>query len=221
MIPVLGSTIERIVKTKSPAYENYELPILEIKETGPPTHHIFKCKWYVCTCLPILIATLIVLGNSCGAGVRRKVGVMETAVLHSHNTSCRRRTYGEPLHEFGFTGGSRLTEQEVRELWALWVAQHARPYIIVDDNHVSDRSTLTHSGFQLIKSHQLPKLLHPDARTHKPSRKTLSADIKRLYEVTQKSITTLLAVSQMNLSYSNLVLSSDCLVHHGRSAHRS
>lgn len=63
---------------------------------------------------------------------------METAVLHSHNSICKRKTFGEALHEFGFTGGSRLSEQEVRELWALWIAEHARPYVIVDDNHVSD-----------------------------------------------------------------------------------
>lgn len=103
------------------------------------------------TLVPIKLK-LIPPGNRCGTGVRRQVGMMETAVLHSHHNTCKKRTYGQPLHEYGFTGGSRLSKGEVCELWAIWIAEHARPYIIVDDNHVSDMIShaQTHAHFEPI-----------------------------------------------------------------------
>lgn len=52
LIVALGSEIQRIVKTRSVAYENYELPTSEVKDDGPPTQHIFKCKWYVTISYP-------------------------------------------------------------------------------------------------------------------------------------------------------------------------
>lgn len=113
---------------------------------------------------------LILLENRCGVGVWRQVGVMETAVLHSHNSTCKRRAFSDLLHRFGFTGGSRLMEAGVREAWALWVAQQARPYVIVKDDHVSNITSQYHACIKPIPCCRLPKLLHPDERTHKPSR---------------------------------------------------
>lgn len=151
-------------------------------------------------CVSLLLQLIsISLYLRCGVNVRQKIGVTETTVLHSHTTTCQKRIKGVTLHGFGFTGGTRLSEQEVRESWALWIAHHARPYVIVSEHHVSPSYYLPYN--ELTLEFKLPNLLHPDALAHKPSRKTLSADIKRLYEVTQQHIRVLLAVRRLTPSY--------------------
>lgn len=133
----LGATLERIQQSKSSAYTHFEAPTVQVKEDGSATHHLFKCKQWVFG--PGTMAPrLTVPCNRCGTNVKRQVGVMETAALRSHTNVCKKRTFGEPLHNFGFSGGSRLSEQEVRETWAIWISEHARPYVIVDDNHVGN-----------------------------------------------------------------------------------
>ncbi|KAF8595273.1 hypothetical protein BDV93DRAFT_457158 [Ceratobasidium sp. AG-I] len=80
------------------------------------------------------------------------------------------------LGDFGITGGStlRLTPEQVRESFALWMAESARPFCIVNDRH-------------------LQRLLHPDARTHQPHHVTISKDIQRIYRATQTDIKKVLA----------------------------
>ncbi|KAF8595935.1 hypothetical protein BDV93DRAFT_427381, partial [Ceratobasidium sp. AG-I] len=67
-----------------------------------------------------------------------------------------------------------LTPEQVRENFALWTAESARPFCIVNNRY-------------------LQRLLHPDARTHQPHRVTISNDIQRIYRATQTDIKAVLA----------------------------
>ncbi|KAF8605765.1 hypothetical protein BDV93DRAFT_437833 [Ceratobasidium sp. AG-I] len=85
------------------------------------------------------------------------------------------------LGDFGITGGStaHLTPEQVRESFALWMAESARPFCIVKERHMST----------------LPcrLLLHPDAHTHQPHCVTISKYIQCIYQATQTDIKKVLA----------------------------
>jgi hypothetical protein len=66
---------------------------------------------------------------------------METSGLKGHITHCSVSTNQvQVLGEFGITCGSaaKLTPENVREYFALWVAESACPFSIVGDSYVSD-----------------------------------------------------------------------------------
>ncbi|KAG8732285.1 hypothetical protein FRC10_001021 [Ceratobasidium sp. 414] len=116
------------------------------------------------------------------------IGSTETGSLRSHRDCCPgQRTPPATLAEFGVTGGTgRLTHEEVRKYVALWMAESARAFSMINDRY-------------------LVKLLHPDARAHLPSRGTISKDIQHLYETSQDDIIKLLKSSN-GLDFLGLVL---------------
>ncbi|KAF8602515.1 hypothetical protein BDV93DRAFT_443960, partial [Ceratobasidium sp. AG-I] len=76
------------------------------------------------------------------------------------------------LTDFGITGGTgKMSVQQVCEYAALWMAENARP-------------------FQMINNRYLQKLFHPNVRRHLPHRDTVSKDICALYMTTQDTIVT-------------------------------
>ncbi|KAF8602513.1 hypothetical protein BDV93DRAFT_444019 [Ceratobasidium sp. AG-I] len=97
----------------------------------------------------------------------------------SHSGKCGpTKKQARPLGAFGITGGnpSTLTPKQVHEFFALWTAESAQPFCIVNNRF-------------------LQKLLHPDAHRHMPHRDTISKNIRRIYEATQADITAMLESS--------------------------
>ncbi|KAF8596437.1 hypothetical protein BDV93DRAFT_423193, partial [Ceratobasidium sp. AG-I] len=80
-----------------------------------------------------------------------------------------------------------LTPEQVREHFALWTAESARPFCIVNDRH-------------------LIQLLHPDARIHRPHRDTISKDVRRIYQATQTDIKKTLSVHGNGLDFLGIVI---------------
>ncbi|KAG8702003.1 hypothetical protein FRC09_005004, partial [Ceratobasidium sp. 395] len=152
----LEATICRIKNSELDAYKFFEEPKISYKN-NPPTHHVFKCK-------------------GCNKVVPRKIGVMETANLHSHTRSCAgSKPQLGSLPNFGITGAStKMTAEEVREYCALWCAKDAQPFSIVKDRY-------------------LRKLFDPQVRKHLSCHTTISDNIKHMDEATQKDITERLA----------------------------
>ncbi|KAG8725979.1 hypothetical protein FRC10_007581, partial [Ceratobasidium sp. 414] len=150
----LAACIARVAKSKSAAYIGYKTPVLIWNPDGSP-----KAFGYECTRCPQHPL------------IPQHFGTAETSSLTSHNNLCPGpRDKSQDLGEFGYTGGSaRLTREQVHEYFALWMAESARP-------------------FQMVEDRYLRKLLHPDAKQFLPSRGTISKDIGRIYEVTQQQI---------------------------------
>ena len=130
--------------------------------------------------------------------MERAIGVAYTSNLSSHSAKCGPTTkQAQSLGAFGITGGAPLTlkPEQVREYFALWTAESARPFCIVNDRFVE----YCFWSYAYIKANlyysQLQKLLHPDARKHMPHRDTISKDIRRIYQATQREITEMLEVS--------------------------
>ncbi|KAG8716524.1 hypothetical protein FRC08_009341 [Ceratobasidium sp. 394] len=113
----LEEMITRIVASKSKAYEKFNDPIIDWKNT-PPTHYTFVCK-------------------RCGKHVPRRIGVSKTSGLLSHTNKCRTEQEQPNLREFGITGSSnQLSSEDVCEYFALWVAKDGRPNRIVGDQYL-------------------------------------------------------------------------------------
>lgn len=74
----------------------------------------------------------------CGHIAKRAIGESYTSPLSSHTRVCANGSQSQQLGAFGITGGnlSRLTPVMVREYFALWTAENARPFSIVNDTHV-------------------------------------------------------------------------------------
>ncbi|KAG9082047.1 hypothetical protein FS749_007151 [Ceratobasidium sp. UAMH 11750] len=151
----LEEMINRIKSSKSKAYEKFNDPIIDWKNT-PPTHYMFTCK-------------------GCGKHVPRRIGVSETSGLLSHTNKCRAENKQSNLQEHGITGAStQLTQEDVREYFALWVAEDGQPNRIVGDRY-------------------LRKLISPQCHGYIPHRETVARDIKVIYNATQAEITARLA----------------------------
>jgi hypothetical protein len=121
--------------------------------------------------------------------MRRKVGVAETSGLKGHLRTCAATLkQTQLLDQYGITGGNSATmsKREVRENFALWTAASARPFCIVKDKYVSFSSSPPLSILMILM--KLLKLLHPDARTHRPHRDTISQDVIRIYKAMQKEL---------------------------------
>ncbi|KAF8593212.1 hypothetical protein BDV93DRAFT_516739, partial [Ceratobasidium sp. AG-I] len=174
----LVECLEHIKKTRSSAYENFHDPTIVYKKKGPPTHNGFKCK-------------------HCDRIVERAIGVSYTSGLASHSGKCGPTTkQGQSLGAYGITGGHLSTFEQVREYFALWVAESARLFCIVNDRFVESpflASFTPKSDSQML---QLQKLLHPDARKYQPHRDTISKDIRHIYKATQGEITEMLAAQE-------------------------
>ncbi|KAF8593391.1 hypothetical protein BDV93DRAFT_566608 [Ceratobasidium sp. AG-I] len=146
----------RITKSGSPVYKNFHSPTVVYKQKGRPTHNGFRCRY-------------------CGQVVERPIGVSYTSSLASHSAKCGPTTQQSlTLDAFGVTGGTpqNLTPEQVREFFALWTAESARPFCI------------------------LQKLLHPDARKYQPHRDTIGKDIRRMYQATQGKIAKMLEIQE-------------------------
>jgi hypothetical protein len=68
------------------------------------------------------------------------IGTAETSTLHSHIQKCAAILQEqELLNAFGITGGSgtKMTPEEVREGFALWIATNNRAFSQVNDSYVS------------------------------------------------------------------------------------
>jgi hypothetical protein len=64
---------------------------------------------------------------------------METSNLKAHLATCAAsRKQSQLLASFGITSGRRMTPEDVREHVALWMAENARPFLTVNDHHVSE-----------------------------------------------------------------------------------
>ncbi|KAG8782630.1 hypothetical protein FRC12_020594 [Ceratobasidium sp. 428] len=152
----LEATICRIKNSELDAYKFFEEPKISYKN-NPPTHHVFKCK-------------------GCDKVVPQKIGVMETANLHSHTRNCAgSKPQLGSLPNFGITGAStKMTAEEVCEYCALWCAEDAQPFSIVKDRY-------------------LRKLFDLQVRKHLSCHTTISDNIKHMDEATQKDITERLA----------------------------
>lgn len=156
--------------------------------------------------------------TSCDRVVRHLIGVSETSGLIGHVRNCRGSDKQLHLDGFGITGGhpTRYTREQVREWFALWIAESARVHSIVEDRYVGD--SILHVSYDSYSTVQLHKLLHPDARAHIPHRDTVSQDVKRIYEAVQIDIIALLAVSnctsQVYLLSSNLNLEASRMLSH-------
>ncbi|CAE7147193.1 unnamed protein product [Rhizoctonia solani] len=147
--------------TAKDLYAKFEEPQLIPIVGKRSTHYGFKCKY-------------------CPDVIPRGIPVMETSNLANHATRCAAaRKHSQDLLSLGVTSSAiRLTYEYVRELYALWFAQHARPFILVEDDYYVH-------------------LLHPDARKHMPSRATISKDVKLMYDATQQEVIKLLASGYM------------------------
>ncbi|KAG9097239.1 hypothetical protein FRC06_007805, partial [Ceratobasidium sp. 370] len=150
----LQQMIKRIKTSKSDAYNGFSDPVIDWSTGNPPTRHIWTCL-------------------SCKKQVTRAVGASDTSAFRTHKDRyCKKLGDRDTaLGDHGFRGsGENMTERDVRELCALWVARCSRPMSILNDPH-------------------LDRLLHPSVRRYKPHRTTISADIKLMYRAMQQKIT--------------------------------
>jgi hypothetical protein len=71
--------------------------------------------------------------------IPQRYGTAETGSLTSHNNICPGpKDKSQDLDDFGYTGGAnRLTREQVREYFALWMAENARPFQMVEDRFVN------------------------------------------------------------------------------------
>ncbi|QRV83564.1 DNA polymerase [Ceratobasidium sp. AG-Ba] len=170
----LAAMIRRIASSKSTAYEGFSDPIIDWGSGTPPTRHIWTCL-------------------TCDKTVTREVGVADTSAFRSHKDRyCRKPTNNDTLlGDHGFRGsGENMTERDVRESCALWVARCSRPMSIINDQHLED-------------------LLHPSVRRYKPHRTTITADIKLMYHAIQDKIKADLAGVQGTLHLALDLFTSD------------
>ncbi|QRV88417.1 DNA polymerase [Ceratobasidium sp. AG-Ba] len=149
----LAALIGRIKSCRTDAYIGFSDPVIDYNSGNPPTRHIWTCL-------------------KCGKKVTRAVGAADTTGFRTHKDRyCKQpRNNDTSLGEHGFRGsGDKMTERDVREYCALWIARCARPMCIIHDSH-------------------LDSLLHPTARRYRPHRTTIAADIKLMYKATQDQI---------------------------------
>ncbi|QRV99739.1 alpha-glucosidase C [Ceratobasidium sp. AG-Ba] len=112
----LAAAIGRIKASTCDAYTQFEDPVLDTRQ-DPPTHYHFKCK-------------------DCPFLVRRRIGASETTGLWNHVNKCAGRPKQMDLLDGFVTGSSvKMLEQEVQEFVALWLAENARPYLILTDQY--------------------------------------------------------------------------------------
>lgn len=134
-----AACILRCRESKSVAYREFEDPVIKYREEGPPTHYLFVCKQYA-PFYSLLFPSLIFCSNSCGTNVQRMIGTAETSTLLAHIQKCAAiLKEQELLNSFGITGGnsSKMTPEEVREGFALWIASNNRAFSQVNDSYVS------------------------------------------------------------------------------------
>jgi urease accessory protein UreF len=129
--------------------------------------------------------------------VPQQIGMMETLNLKHHSASCQEtRDQMQLLGAFGITGSSlRMSAEEVREHFALWVAEHARPFSVVHDHQVCSMFIIGFCNVMLTHLLKLQRLLHTDAQKFIPHCDTISKDIKHIYEATQANLIKEFAVS--------------------------
>ncbi|KAG8778498.1 hypothetical protein FRC12_024947 [Ceratobasidium sp. 428] len=152
----LVGCIERIKNSDVEWYNTFKLPTVE--EITRPKYNLFECK-------------------HCGEKVKRRIGYTTTSQLKYHVQNCK----GKPtvvLEDYGIFGGSQTpSAYDVRETVALWCAESARPFIIVQDPQ-----------FRRLMPRTVRKLL--------PSRVTVSNDVKKIYKAVQKDIKIMLKESR-------------------------
>lgn len=94
--------------------------------------------------------------NSCGTNIQRVIGTAETSTLLAHIQKCVAiLKEQELLNNFGITGGnsSKMTQEEVCEGFALWIASNNCAFLQVNDSYVSALgSHLTHIRLILASS---------------------------------------------------------------------
>ncbi|QRW10264.1 DNA polymerase [Ceratobasidium sp. AG-Ba] len=149
----LAALIGRIKSCRTNAYIRFSDPVIDYNSGDPPMRHIWTCL-------------------KCGKKVTRADGTADTTGFRTHKDRyCKQPSNNDTsLGEHGFRGsGDKMTERDVREFSALWIARCGRPMSIIHDTH-------------------LDNLLHPNARRYRPHRTTIAADIKLMYKAMQDQI---------------------------------
>jgi hypothetical protein len=102
------------------------------------------------------------------------------------------------LSAFGITGGhKKLTPEQVCEYVGLWMAECARPFLMINDCFV--RHIVRYYWYFAHLYVQLLKLFHPDVQKYLHHRTMIPKDIKRMYKSTQYDIIEKLAVCLLSV----------------------
>jgi hypothetical protein len=86
--------------------------------------------------------------------VKRIIGVTETSGLKGHVRTCKVGNGQEMLEGFGITGGhpNRLLPEQVREWFAVWMAESAQPFSQAKDRGVSTPQFVRDAGSHPVYS---------------------------------------------------------------------
>ncbi|KAG8706006.1 hypothetical protein FRC09_002632 [Ceratobasidium sp. 395] len=152
----LVGCIQRIKDSDAEWYKTFELPTVE--KVDHPKYNLFECK-------------------NCGESVKRRIGYTTTSQLKYHVQGCKGKQT-VVLEDYGIFGGSQTpSAYDVRETVALWTAESARPFTIVQDP-------------------QFRRLMPPTVRKLLPSRTTISEDVKTIYKEVQNDAKAILKKSR-------------------------